>query len=114
MMNEVRLRALDTVKRTVFDRLAGHPARVYLFGSRARGDAGQRSGIDVAIEPPEPRQPGLIALIDEDLEESTVPYFVDVVDLSTAGSKLRDAVKRESVEWHPPKAPEDPRPVSRA
>lgn len=88
MTNEVRRRAPETAGRIVFDRLAGHPARVYLFGSRARGD--------------------------EDLEESTVPYFVDVVDLSTAGSKLRDAVKRESVEWYPLKAPEDPRPVSRA
>lgn len=46
MLNDVRLRALDTVKRIVFDRLAGHPARVYLFGSCARGrgcDVSRRS-----------------------------------------------------------------------
>jgi len=99
MLNDVRLRALDTVKRIVFDRLAGHPARVYLFGSCARGDAQRWSDIDVAIEPLEPLPAGLRSDIEEDLEESTVPYFVDVVDLSTVGSEFREDVKREGIEW---------------
>ena len=40
MMNPVRLRALDTVRYIIFKHLAEHPARVYLFGSCARGDGG--------------------------------------------------------------------------
>ncbi|MCM8733632.1 nucleotidyltransferase domain-containing protein [Azospirillum sp. A1-3] len=99
MMNPVRLRALDTVKRIVFERLAGHPARVYLFGSCARGDVGHWSDIDVAIDPLEPLPPGLIGEINEELEESTVPYFVDVVDLRTARRELRQEVEREGIEW---------------
>lgn len=99
MMNPVRLRALDTVKRIVFERLAGHPARVYLFGSCARGDVGHWSDIDVAIDPAEPLPPGLIGEINEELEESTVPYFVDVVDLRTAGRSYRKEVEREGIEW---------------
>ena len=99
MMNPVRLRALDTVKRIVFERLAGHPARVYLFGSCARGDGSHRSNIDVAIDPAEPLPQSLLAKIDEELEESTVPYFVDVIDLSAAGPSYREAVEREGIEW---------------
>lgn len=99
MMNDVRLRALDTVKRILFDRLAGRPARVYLFGSCARGNPRHWSDIDVAIEPSEPLPAGLLADIDADLEESTVPYFVDVVNLATARAEFRDTVKREGVEW---------------
>ncbi|CAO3400524.1 nucleotidyltransferase domain-containing protein [Azospirillum sp. 11R-A] len=99
MLNPVRLRALETVKRIVFARLAGHPAHVYLFGSCARGDAGHWSDIDVAIDPLEPLPPNLIGEIAEDLEESTVPYFVDVVDLHAARPELRQEVEREGVEW---------------
>nr|WP_295835863.1 nucleotidyltransferase domain-containing protein [uncultured Azospirillum sp.] len=99
MMNPVRLRALDTVKRIVFERLVGHPARVYLFGSCARGDGGHWSDIDVAIDPAEPLPPGLIGEINEELEESTVPYFVDVVDLRAAGRSYRKEVEREGIEW---------------
>jgi predicted nucleotidyltransferase len=99
MLNPVRQRALEKVRRIVFDRLAGHPARVYLFGSCARGDAQRWSDIDVAIEPLEPLPPRVRSDIEEDLEESTVPYFVDVVDLSTARPEFRDDVKREGIEW---------------
>ncbi|MBP2290779.1 nucleotidyltransferase family protein [Azospirillum rugosum] len=99
MMNDVRRRALDTVRRILFDWLAGHPARVYLFGSCARGDMGHWSNIDVAIDPLEPLPAGLLAHIDDDLEESTVPYFADVIDLSKVGPRLREVVKQEGIEW---------------
>lgn len=99
MMNPVRLRALDTVKRIVFEHLAEHPARVYLFGSCARGDGGHWSDIDVAIDPMEPLPPGLIGEMNEALEESTVPYFVDVIDLRSARGELRQEVEREGIEW---------------
>ncbi|CAO3422730.1 nucleotidyltransferase family protein [Azospirillum endophyticum] len=99
MMNPVRLRALDTVRHIIFKHLAEHPARVYLFGSCARGDGGHWSDIDVAIDPLEPLPPGLIGKINEELEESTVPYFVDVLDLSTVRSSYREDVERDGIEW---------------
>lgn len=99
MLNPIRQRALEQVRSIVFNRLAGHPARVYLYGSCARGDAQRWSDIDVAIEPLEPLPPGLQLEIEEDLEESTVPYFVDLVNLSAAGAAFRDEVKREGIEW---------------
>ncbi|WP_051341540.1 nucleotidyltransferase family protein [Azospirillum halopraeferens] len=101
MINDVRRRALDTVRRLVFDRLAGYPARVYLFGSCARGAPRPYSDIDVAIEPLHPLPPALLATLAEDLEDSTVPYFVDVVDLSTASPGIRRAVTEEGIEWTP-------------
>jgi uncharacterized protein len=99
MLNDVRLRALDTVKRIVLDRLAGREARVFLFGSCARGDARHWSDIDVAIDPAAAIPAGLMADIAEDLEESTVPYFVDVVDLTHARPEFRAVVLSEGVEW---------------
>lgn len=99
MLSTVRQRALDNVKHIVLDRLAGHPARVYLFGSCARGDAHLLSDIDVAIEPLEPLPGAVLADIRDDLEESTVPYFVDVVDLSEAKPEFRARVVRDGIVW---------------
>ena len=39
---------IDEVVRTIVERF--HPARIVLFGSQARGDAGPDSDIDVMIE----------------------------------------------------------------
>ena len=98
-MNPVRRRALDTVRRIVLERLGDRPARVYLFGSCATGRLSRFSDIDVAIEPLEPLPPGLLLDIEEALEESTVPYFVDVIDLSRASPDLRARVLAEGVPW---------------
>ena len=97
--NPVRQRSLERVRQIVLDRLEGHRARVYLFGSCARGTINRWSDIDVAIEPLEKLPVGLIAHINEDLEESTVPYFVDVVDLSTSRPEFRDRIMKDAVVW---------------
>lgn len=90
---------LDRVKEIVFRYLAGREAQVYLFGSRARGKARTASDIDIAIEAPEPLPPFLLAEMRDALEESTIPYNVDVVDLRTAGAALRAIVRKEGVRW---------------
>lgn len=99
MLSAVRQRALETVRHIVLDRLAGRRARVYLFGSCARGDAHLLSDIDVAIEPLEPLPPAMLAEIRDDLDESTVPYFVDVVDLSDVKPEFRARIERDGIAW---------------
>ena len=96
-------RAMDhlaEVKRIVLGGLKGHRAKVYLFGSRATGEAWRWSDIDVAVLPLEPMPEGLLGEIREALEESHVPFFVDLVDLSHAEASLRRRVKREGVLWN--------------
>jgi hypothetical protein len=41
----------------------------------------------------------VLADLRETLEESTIPYEVDVVDLSEASPQFRQRVKREGVVW---------------
>jgi len=90
---------LDEVRSIVLRGLRGTPARVYLFGSRARGEAARLSDVDVAVLPLQPLPPGLLSLIREELEESNIPYVVDLVDLSESGAAFRESVLREGVEW---------------
>ena len=97
---EDRLQAdLEDVKRLVLQGLGPHPARVWLFGSRARGTGGRASDIDVAILPLVPLPAATLARIEETLENSLVLSRVEIVDLSSADPALRQRVEREGVPW---------------
>ncbi len=90
---------IEEVKRIVLEGLGSHPARVWLFGSRAQGSGGRASDIDVAILPLEPLPAGTLARVEEALENSLVLYAVDLVDLSTAEPALRERVERDGIPW---------------
>lgn len=69
--------------------------RVILFGSRARGDAEQRSDYDIAIEAPDvsDRQWSRFVL---DIEEGLDTLLaIDLVRLEEAGSRLCEEIERE-------------------
>jgi len=91
---------LAEVRRLVLEYLRPWHVKVWLFGSRARGDASPRSDIDIALCPEEDALPAdWLANLREILEESYVPLQVDVVNLSEAGPELRRAVEREGILW---------------
>ena len=90
---------LSEVRRIILEGLHGHEVRVYLFGSWVRGSAGRASDIDVGVLPLEPLPEGLLSAIREELEESLVPYPVDLVDLSEAAPAFRDRVLLEGLPW---------------
>ena len=90
---------LDQVRALVIRSLGARQAVVYLFGSWATGRRHGASDIDIAIEAAEPLAPGLLARLREALEESTIPYRVDVVDLVDADPAFRERVRREGVAW---------------
>lgn len=94
-------RYLDTVRQIVLDGLAGYDAGVWLIGSFARGQPDRASDIDVAVEPRDRLPASLLAHIEERLADSTVPYFVELVNLADTDPRFRDAAKREGVPWRP-------------
>jgi hypothetical protein len=91
---------LEEARRIVLKGLEGHPAKVCLFGSWSRGEARRYSDIDVAISPQEPLPPGLLLEIEEALDHSEVLYPVELVDLTTATSSLRERVAAEGIPWN--------------
>jgi predicted nucleotidyltransferase len=98
-MNAIRIRGVEKLRRMVLDALGEHDAAVWLFGSCARGDVRQHSDIDIAILPRDDLAPGFLAELAADIEESTIPYDVDLVDLRHADPALVDEVRREGVKW---------------
>jgi predicted nucleotidyltransferase len=95
----VATKALEEVRRIVLDALSANNTHVYLFGSWARGEATRLSDIDIAIDPHAPLPRGTLARLRERLEESHVPYRVDVVDLARTAPEFRHRVIAEGVLW---------------
>jgi uncharacterized protein len=93
------MEAIEELRRMVLAALSGHDAAVWLLGSCARGEPQQRSDIDVAILPRGELPIGFFAELEAEIEESTIPYDVDVVDLRHADPALVGEVRREGVKW---------------
>ena len=92
-------RYLEEVKRIVLRGLGSRAVRVYLFGSRASGTEHRFSDIDVAVLPLEPIPQRTWLELQERLEQSSVPYPVDLVNLEDAPAELRNRVEREGILW---------------
>lgn len=105
-MNQIvdtpRERAIRMVHHLVADKLVDIPSRVYLIGSCARGDHRRKSDIDIAIETLQSPPETLITDIRQMLEESEVPYFVDVFDFAQLDESYRHQIKKEGVLWIAP------------
>lgn len=90
---------LEEVKRIVLSYLQDIDATVYLFGSWARGQERATSDIDVAVAYSVPLPRGTLSRIRMALEESNIPYRVEVVDLTHSDEGFRQKVKQEGIVW---------------
>lgn len=70
---------------------------VYLFGSRARGDARWNSDFDLWLDAD--IDAAKLGQVNELLEESFIPFHVDLVTTRQLATRFGDAVKREAIRW---------------
>lgn len=73
--------------------------RIYLFGSRARGTNRPGADVDLALDAGEKIPMKIIFAIKSDIEESTIPILVDVIDLATTTESFQEEVARDGVLW---------------
>jgi predicted nucleotidyltransferase len=100
-MNSVtnRERYLEHVKQIVLAAVADREAQIYPFGSFASRSERQSSDINVAIDAGESLPAGVMANLADELEESTVPFEVDLIDLSTVSGDFRNNFIQEGLPW---------------
>jgi predicted nucleotidyltransferase len=98
-MNPTRRQALEELRQMVLDALGDYQAEVWLFGSCARDEVRQHSDVDIGILPRDELPFNFFAELAADIEESPIPYDVDVVDLRRAAPALVEEVRREGVKW---------------
>ncbi len=97
LKGQPELRTVEDLKEFVREFFKGKPVKVYLFGSRARGTNSEHSDVDIAIDSKVDIRKELI-LLREVIEESSLPYKVDLVDLKGA-PYLRETVEKEGKRW---------------
>lgn len=71
--------------------------KLFLFGSRAKGMAKKFSDIDLAVKS-DYLTPAIKAKIEFVLENSTLPYKVDIVDLNNITDDFRKLIENYMVE----------------
>jgi uncharacterized protein len=97
--NELHQFILQQVQNILFEVLDPFPVIICLFGSWARGEERRTSDIDIGIWYEDPLPTGTFSRIRTSLEESTIPFRVDLVDLTKADPVLIEKVKKEGVIW---------------
>lgn len=72
---------------------------VFLFGSWARGTQKHSSDVDIGIDAHGKDISYQLALLREEIEESAVPYNVDIVDMNNASEAICASIRREGILW---------------
>ena len=72
---------------------------VYLFGSRATDTEYEGSDIDLALDAGTPIAHRTILKILDDIDDTTIPLEVDIVDLQTAPTELKSEIKEKGIQW---------------
>ena len=75
--------------------------QVWVFGSRASGKAKQYSDLDLAIAGDGPLPLSTLAALASDLEESALPFKVDVLDWAMLTDAFREVIATGKVRVQP-------------
>ncbi|MCE2929653.1 MAG: nucleotidyltransferase domain-containing protein [Candidatus Caenarcaniphilales bacterium] len=72
--------------------------QLLLFGSRARQDNDSVSDLDLALKRQNDAKLNYkISCIKEDLEESIIPYKIDLLDYFSIDASMQQAINREGI-----------------
>jgi predicted nucleotidyltransferase len=69
--------------------------KIYLYGSRSRGDHSMGSDIDLALDTGDKIDTLIIAKIKDDIENSTIPLFTDIIDLNNISQEFKAQITPE-------------------
>jgi len=86
-----------TIKKIIFRYLDSNKDKVFVFGSRAAGKARKFSDIDIGIIS-DKKIPWLkLSLIEEEFENSDLPFTVDIVDFRSASERFRKLAGKQII-----------------
>lgn len=73
---------------------------IYLFGSRARKDNSATSDFDIALDAKASIDEGVMSAIRNEIEESIIPFKVDIIDLSAVSADFKNKILKEGHVWN--------------
>jgi len=92
---------LDILKQKVVEFMKDEDVQVILFGSRAKQSDTRVSvsDVDIGIIPGNSFDRRKLVFLREYLEESTIPYKVEVVDFSMVSDEFRRLALKDAEVW---------------
>ena len=92
-----QIKTIDDLKDFIKEYFKNKEVKVFLFGSRATRKQSLYSDIDLAVESQKDvsKKP---SLLKELLEESNLPYKMDIIDLREI-PYLRETIEKEGIRW---------------
>lgn len=97
--NIAREQILEKVRNIVLSTLDSMSVKVYLFGSWARQEEKKTSDIDVGVWYDSPLPIGVLTQLRSLLEQSTIPYRIELTDLTKADPFIVEKVWKEGILW---------------
>lgn len=94
LTDKERLNLEEIVKKYAVDQTY----RVVVFGSRATGQAKKYSDLDVALIGHNPVSNRVMAYLSEALDNSSLPYTVDIIDFNKASPRLQSQIQTQGQE----------------
>ena len=73
------------------------PAKIWIFGSRAKHKTKHNSDLDIAIESVEAIPFGILADLEEAFTDAPLPYAVDIVELKTVKTEFQNIINQHKV-----------------
>lgn len=89
-------------KKIFLDTLPLNEYNIFLFGSRAERNHRRRSDADVGIFGKTKLPPLLKAILEEKLDNSNVPYRVDIIDFNETNDYFKKEALKKIVVWNHP------------
>ncbi len=74
-------------------------AKIYLFGSRARGSHKRYSDIDIALDAGKPLENVDVDEVKCMLNESNIHQLIDVLDFHSVDLAMQESIMQERVIW---------------
>jgi predicted nucleotidyltransferase len=87
------------LKKLLTERLPTE-SQIFLFGSRAKGKTSSTSDIDIGILPKKTLNNTILWELQETIEDSFVPYHVELVDFSQVAETFKQQALKEIIPWN--------------
>lgn len=91
---------LDIIRGIVLQNIDRDKTSVFLFGSRANSTNRKFSDIDIGFMGQDKLSTRVLRKISDNIEESRVPYHVDLVDFNTVDEKFKEKALKDIEIWN--------------
>jgi len=90
---------LTQLKNLVLDELKSQNVKIFMFGSRVRRDNYIGSDVDIGLIPKGNLDSKKITILKEKIENSTIPYKVEIVNFNEVSEDFRNEALKDIEIW---------------